>query len=235
MRYGNFSCLIPEGREHGSGHVALEHGQIYQLRLGNHGPSRCDALVEVDGKSVGLFRINGYGTFQLERPSNDTGRFTFFRADSSEGQAAGATETATVDRGLVRVTFKPEKQQTYYRPAGPGGFVPRMGSVRPVRSGGPGGQSCGGQHGAPYEPEIKTCGSILGTTQTDSDVGGDMPAAGVTGLTGTSGQQFVTVAALDYDPTAEVVVTLRLVHEPRAAGVRKIVPSNGNPIPEPVE
>lgn len=36
MRVGNFSLLIPEGRERDSGHVEMQHNTQYQLRLGNH-------------------------------------------------------------------------------------------------------------------------------------------------------------------------------------------------------
>lgn len=242
MRIGNFSVLIPEGREHGSGHVALPHNTQYVIRMGNHGSPRCDATVEVDGKEVGSFRINGYGNLVLERSVNDTGRFTFFEADSAEGASAGAGEIATDLRGLVRVTFRPEK---YVKP------IPFVGGVRTIRGmcapaprmGGSIGQSAGGwstqQYGAVSKGPEPTCGGFVGAFPTNQcDMGGSYSApagaaAGVTGLTGSSNQTFYEVPNLDYDPAGEVIITLRLVEATNAVRPLQAV-QRGNPTPAPV-
>lgn len=246
MRIGNFSVLIPEGREHGSGHVALPHNTQYVIRMGNHGSPRCDATVEVDGKEVGSFRINGYGNLVLERSVNDTGRFTFFKADSAEGVSAGAGEVTADLRGLIKVTFRPEKCAS---------FVPRVGHMHLCNVGGtprmggnlragPGGQSVGlgGLYGAsagtPKATEEKTCGGIGAFPTNQCDMGGSFvappgAAAGVTGLTGTSDQSFYTVPNLDYDPVGEVVISLRLVEASNAVRPLQAV-QRGNPTPAPV-
>lgn len=209
MRLGNFSVLVPEGREHGTGHVGLNHSTVYTIRLGNHGSVDCDADVEVDGKSVGCFRLHAYQSVCLERPADDTGRFTFFRSESAESQQAGEAGIARESKGLVRVTFKPaRKPQHVMRPMGM------------VSRGGPCGQSVGGDYKGIAEE--KTSGRIQLESMNAS--------AGITGLTGTSGQRFVTVANLDYDLSAVVEIALRLVCKESSA-VRPLQPIRSTGIP----
>ncbi len=213
MRYGNFSVLVNEGREHGSGHVGLAHGQQYTLRLGNHGNQRCDARVEIDGKDMGTYRLGAYQSWNLERVSHDSGRFTFFQADSPEAATAGVGEVANEQRGLIQVTFRPERVRRYDPCVETRGALGAM----PHNSGTP----------RSFDP---------GTIQMDCCFDrSEKTSAGITGLTGHSGQQFVTVASLDYDPTGEVVITLRLMQDARVDAVRKLEPARGNPTPAPVQ
>lgn len=216
MRVGNFSVLIPEGIERDSGHVQLPHGTQYCIRIGNHEWLRCDAEVEVDGKPVGNFRLNQNETVTLERPADDRGRFTFFRVDSEEAQAVGQAEISRDDRGLIRVTFRPERRRQK-NPAMDRSIYARGGSccVPPVYGDfGTTETGCGGPKGL---EEIKT-------------------SAGITGLTGKSEQTFHSVAGLDHDPERTVVVTLRLIAGPGAATPRKLEPApRGNPVPLPVD
>lgn len=214
MRVGSFSVLIPEGREHGSGHVGLSHGQVYTVRLGNRGSVRCDATLTIDGKHMGDYRVNAYGDWVLERAHDDPGRFTFFRASSHEAATAGVSEVANESRGLVEVRFRPEKQ----RPTA-------------TRGGGACGQSVGSWN--EYSDSTRLCS----TSDSVGSRGVEGPkgfAAGITGLTGHSSQQFHEVPNLDYDPSGEVVITLRLVEESNA--VRPMRPvAKGNPVPAPIQ
>jgi len=85
MRVGDFSVeVIGAGggatHELESGHVVARPGQVYVLRLRNHGPLRCVAEVSIDGHGVtgnGLV-INPWSTVDLERPihASERGRFT---------------------------------------------------------------------------------------------------------------------------------------------------------------
>ena len=75
MRVGDFSVeIVPvDGsgiREVESGHVLARPGQVYRLRLRNHGPLRAVADITIDGRSVtgdGLV-IRPLSTVDLERP-----------------------------------------------------------------------------------------------------------------------------------------------------------------------
>lgn len=230
MRIGNCILLIPEGREFGSGHVALQHGQQYTLSLRNCWTDRdADVEVSIDGKSIGEYRVERNQTVILERSSSDPGRFTFFKAESKEGEAAGKQEIPVENRGVVTARFRPGL------------------SIKPIKkiTRGAGGQSAGGdlwrqtfskgggegttptsvelQSSLRSENTVRTCG-MMGFAPASDQV-----EAGITGLTGKSNQTFVTVANLVYDPEQEVTIHLRLVAETEPS-VRKLV-GNSNPVP----
>lgn len=186
MRVANCSVLIPEGREVECGYVHMVHGTQYTIKLGNHWyDRRCDVVVNVDGKDVGTFRLNASNSLALERPTSDMGRFTFFKADSQEASKAGVDGIAKDQRGLIQVTFKPEKKVEYRI---------QYSSTSSLCS---------------SEEESKTCGSIL---PQNASVGTSRGmSAGITGLTGKSSQMFYNVPSLDYDMANETVISIRLV------------------------
>lgn len=246
MRSGNFSVTIPEGREKDNQHVVLPHGTQYRIRLGNHWHDRrADARVVVDGKDVGTLRLERHGVLLLETSPDDPGRgkFTFFKADSSQADLAGVEGVAGVERGLISVTFKPEKKPVPH-------YIPNPIGV--LKSKGPGGQSAGGwlnelTGGAIVNPhsyggaaeasfnasaETETAGGIVPTSSRRYERA-EKTSAGITGLTGQSDQKFFSVAELDYDPAEEVTIHLRLVC---GDSVRPLVGSpRETPIPPPVE
>jgi len=201
MRVGNFSVQVPEGKERESGHVLLDHNTQYVLRLGNHCyDRRCDAVVTIDGKDIGGYRINPGSSIVLERSSHDTGRFTFFRSDSAEAGQAGAGGVATQDRGLVRVVFKPERRRD--REEKTSGVVPS--SLNMLRA-----------RGMDFPKS--------------SGVSGQNASEGVTGLTGRSDQQFYEVPNLDYDPLEETVINIRLVAGQGVRELKPVAKSNPVP------
>lgn len=114
MRTNSFSVRVVGGREVDGGYVEMRHGQQYSLRLSNQRGVRCDVRVEIDGKDIGTFRVDSYGSIELERMPDDSGRFTFYRTGSSEGDKIGLSDIPSSDRGLIRVTFTPEKRTTVW-------------------------------------------------------------------------------------------------------------------------
>ena len=108
MYLNNFSLRIVGGSERG-GYVDMSHGQKYCLQMRSYREERCDARVEIDGQHVGTWRIERRGTINVDRPSHDSGQFTFYRLGSEEGMQA-ALNGASPDLGLVKVTFTPEVQ-----------------------------------------------------------------------------------------------------------------------------
>lgn len=237
MHIGNFSLMIPEGVEGGSGHVTMQHNQVYTLNMINHDHSRrCDAIVVVDGKRIGGYRLNCGEAMRLECPSNEEkGRFTFLREDSKEAAEANVGGIANPNRGLITVEFRPERYP----------YTPRTKSstIRPtsaLRGGDSSAFTEDGTTPTSYEPEEKTSGgidphaksagpqrSMMGFApkhQQNSQMG-----AGITGLTGHSSQGFYNVPDLDWDPAKVVIINLRLVHR---TGVRELMPQPaGNAIP----
>lgn len=212
MRFGNYTLLIENGLERESGYVGLKHGEQYAVRLGNADNRRCVARVTIDGKPVGNFVLNPHEMARIERSVDDAGKFTFYAVDTEESVAAGQADISHYDRGLVQVEFVPEKYA-----------MPRPTAVKTtglLRSRGPGGQSVGGGMSMFGEPPLA-----------ESDV---KTSGGITGLSGHSGQQFVTVASPDLDEANAVKINLRLVL--RDDGPRKLRPVAvaGNPVPPPV-
>jgi len=116
MRVGDFSVeVVPyrEGtvRELDSGHVLTRPGQVYTLRLRNHGPLRAVAEIDIDGKSAtdsGLV-LRPWSVTELERPLRDSehGRFTVI-AEGNErvfGLDGGRDNESL---GIIRVSFRRE-------------------------------------------------------------------------------------------------------------------------------
>jgi len=186
MYLNGFSVRVHPGTEVPGGYVELTHGTPYTLHLRNQNPTACDAQVFVDGKDVGTFRLHAGAGLPLERPSNDTGRFTFYRAASLEAQQAGVTSISSQDYGLIRVVFTPEKE------------------VRPVQS---------VTYTAPLwsAPQPPLAPDYTVTYAVAGAAAAPTCSAGITGLSGHSQQQFVSVGPLDYDYTRQTTIHLRLV------------------------
>lgn len=111
MKLNGFSVTISEGKEASDGYVYMKHGTQYTILLQNESNRRCDAEVYLDDQKVGIWRINAFTTERIERPTHDHGRFTFYQVGTSEAIKAGISKNS--NNGLIRVLFKPERQQTY--------------------------------------------------------------------------------------------------------------------------
>ncbi len=160
----------------------------------------------MDGKEVGCFRVHAHGSIRIERPANDTGCFTFYRADSAEGEQAGAGSIARDERGLVQAQFRFAKQAPQ---------AVRTMSMTPKSS---------------YGSEEKTSGGFGMMRGFGGEAKG---AAGVTGLSGESSQQFVQVSELNYDPALDVNITVRLVADVAVRELKSV--ERSNPIPSAME
>ncbi len=205
MRIGDFSAGILPGREWDTGHVFLNHGDTYSISMTNHSPSRrCDAQITVDGKVVGEFRIQPSGSVVIERPENDTGRFTFFKSGSDEAIIARVASISSDQRGLIQVRFRAEYARVLEKEE----------------------LTCGGQHTSTTytSRQMKSRGGP----------GGQSVGSGMTGLSGKSHQSFTTVGPLNYDLSTETTISLRLVHDvlPEVKELKSF--TRANPIPSPV-
>lgn len=125
---GPYEICIPQGLPRASGHILIAHRQQYTIILRNRASLRCDARVLVDGKEVGCWRIGGNSQIEVERPVNDTGRFTFYMLGSTEARRAGLSASDAL--GLVTATFMPElPPQPVYEDAGVRYSQPRRGGT----------------------------------------------------------------------------------------------------------
>ena len=115
MRVGDFSVeVVATGGiavEVQSGHVLARPGQVYTLRLRNHGPLRAVVDVSIDGRRVtgsGLV-LNASSTVDLERPIHETerGRFTVI-AEGNERVFGPDGGRDNADLGLIEARFRRE-------------------------------------------------------------------------------------------------------------------------------
>lgn len=93
----------------GRGYVSMNHMQIYEIRLGSSFYGLSDVKIEIDGKEVGIFRIKSNQAVVIERNIKDRGRFTFLRNGTQEYFNAGLDRVSSANRGLIKVTFYPQR------------------------------------------------------------------------------------------------------------------------------
>jgi len=235
MYLNSMSVKVVGGSEKTSGYVEMAHGQQYSLSLRNDRNVRTDAEVTIDGKKLGVFRINANETIRLDRPLDDDGRFTFYRLGSCEAQQADLDEVSQDNLGLIKVVFRPEKVRAV-RPVTP--WVDPYPYIPPYTK------------PWPYIDIVPwrdtttitwTDANTGKTTYTDcsienSMVCADSVGAGGTGLSGRSDQAFFQVDELDYDLSQETTIYLRLVEKKDRPNVRPLKPvMRSTPIPPSVE
>lgn len=214
MKVDNFSLIVEPGKEDKDGYVTLEHETKYTIILGNHSRKRCNVYIEIDGESVGAWRIEAWDTIELKRPSHDSGHFTFYKVASSEGKAIGLDKVDRTRQGLISARFVPEfdsfKQPKSVERSALYKDVEDFDDYENYRSGG----RAGG------------CGA--GTSRSRNL---NSYSAGGTGLQGDSGQRFGVASRIKENLNNAVTINLRLVasrEEPRPLKQRS------NPIPPPV-
>ncbi len=93
-------------------YVGLDSGTEYQLELINNRNTMCDALVELEGERVGMWRIYAQDSIIIERPADTKRKFTFFDEDSPEVRSAGIRRGGSAN-GLVKVVFYPKIEPTF--------------------------------------------------------------------------------------------------------------------------
>lgn len=231
MYLNGYSVRIPEGSEkEASGYVEMEHDTKYSLQLRNSKNTRCDAEVNIDGKHVGTFRLEAYGSMKLERSADDNRCFTFYLKDSEEGQEVELNSISKGELGLVQVIFRPEKRAstsmlrktivTYES-------SDTLGLDDDFIIGNPRGLTDS------FGP-AKTKGLTRGLDSISYCSAGPSYQAGGTGMSGHSNQTFQNVAALTYDDELTSTINIRLVGiQRKTRGPLKPV-QKSTPIPPPV-
>jgi hypothetical protein len=232
MRNGDFSVgIVPHDngrvRELDSGHVLARPGQVYRIRLRNHGPLYAVAHVELDGHPItaGGLVLAPLSTTELERPINDgdTGRFvvvgegdegTFGPDGGRDNESLGLLD-ARFRRELPRADRVVDPPPTLYSPRARDPMLLRQ---RPLP----------GVHAGWNRIQALDFPSPLLDSVTEPTI---ERAAG-TGLTGHSDQQFVPISLGPLEDE-ETVVRLRLVigsaaaiaEEPARVAAQDAVPS----------
>ena len=106
-RLGDFSLRITPCVRKESGYVLMLHGTKYKIVISNYSELRANAILFIDGKHIGTYRLNSKQNWAIERPPNDTACFTFYEYGTSEGFYSGLKKNDSL--GLVQCLFIPEK------------------------------------------------------------------------------------------------------------------------------
>lgn len=104
---------VPAPTDRTGQYARLYHLQTYAIRLYSSHVGRSNAVVEIDGKVVGKFRIQPQSSVTIERSRNNPKKFTFVRNGTPEFFDADLNGVAVDKRGLIKVTFYPEKFDRY--------------------------------------------------------------------------------------------------------------------------
>jgi len=224
MRVGDFSVeVVPhnEGkvRELESGHVLARRGQVYRLRLRNHGPLRAVAVIEIDGKSItdsGLV-LRPWSVTELERPLRDGehGRFTVI-AEGNErvfGPDGGRDNEVL---GIIKSAFRRELPPASPPSTDDDSLDDVISLDRPIRhSFDPESPQRRSRFSRDWSPPMNLAGAAQPSvdripTQRRRVFEQDIAGAAGTGLSGHSDQEFVPIhmGPLENEAT---IITLRLV------------------------
>jgi hypothetical protein len=96
----------------GAKYVGLDRNSEYRIKLVNGTNRRCDVAVELEGESIGRWRIDAHDDLIIERPVDRARKFTFLSEMSMEAIDAGVIPGDS-SNGLVVATFYPEKERVY--------------------------------------------------------------------------------------------------------------------------
>ena len=93
----------------------LVDGSTYRVVLVNHLDVEADAVLEIDGRVQGTYRLNPRETFPVERPANTQRSFVFVKENGTLAREAGVVSGES-ENGLVKVEFKPRKKTQWDMP-----------------------------------------------------------------------------------------------------------------------
>lgn len=89
--------------------IFMDHLETYAIRLSSTFSGNSDAVVVIDGKNVGTFRVKPNSVRVLERGPKSPGKFTFIKNGSKEFFDTQLDHVKSQDLGTVKVIFYPEK------------------------------------------------------------------------------------------------------------------------------
>ena len=105
------SPISPFTRE-GFTYFPVPNRSRFQIRLGNHRDTPCDAIVHLDGKEIGGFVWTPMKVMDLDRPAGKKRQFVFVGEETEMAQEAGV-QAGRSQNGLVEVKFKPGRRRRH--------------------------------------------------------------------------------------------------------------------------
>lgn len=129
-KYYSFSILNSKNEyvPFSNGLFKLSHGTEYKVILtNNHSLCQANAMIYIDGKRVGHFRLKTNSNIIIERPDDDqkARKLTFFSVNSEEGRAGGLVRSSEL--GKIRVEIQKERDPQVFTDCASSGAVPKRG------------------------------------------------------------------------------------------------------------
>lgn len=110
MKISNYSVRVLNAKGHpttesASGHVPLGHGETYTLLLRNSSNQDAIAAIKIDGKNVAHIKVPANDKVKLDAPIDSDKKFTFYKANSEEGDDLELDKVSKNELGLIEVQF----------------------------------------------------------------------------------------------------------------------------------
>lgn len=100
----------------------LNHGDTYKICLRNNSfNQKANANIFIDGKSIGMFRLNNNDKIIIERPAESAKKLTFYDAESVQG-AMSRLDINSPDIGCLKVVIDVESRALPLRVGRPTGY-----------------------------------------------------------------------------------------------------------------
>ncbi|PVZ64534.1 hypothetical protein [Pelagibaculum spongiae] len=107
MKLGDYSLDILGGKLQKDGYILMKDNTQYKLLMINFSDKKCDAKVKIDGKLIGIWRVEPKQHIIIDRPSADTGLLTYYELGGEHSEKAQLFLNESL--GLISVTYLPEK------------------------------------------------------------------------------------------------------------------------------
>jgi hypothetical protein len=88
------------------GHISIPDGSRYDICLTNNKRQRADAIIEIDGVGIGLYRIEGNSTMTINRSALSTRQFVCAKKSESDPGAKTTIDANSVSH--IKVLFQAE-------------------------------------------------------------------------------------------------------------------------------
>ncbi len=234
VRLGKFEGNIVGRHERADGYVVLKHEEHYTIELINHYRNRrANAIIKVDGKDIGTWRLPVNGRVVIERPANEQRLLTFFLDGTSESRQAGIS-AGDSQNGHIAITFVAEKKPNVRR-------ISLLRAKADYREEEEESEMCffsTNSLGSGSRSRSLSARESYGMPATATASSTSSFVSGASGLSGHSSQRFNTADHITQDISTTTVIHLRLVGE-TGSHIRPLQdiylkPPLSNAIPVPV-
>jgi hypothetical protein len=91
-------------------YCAIAHESEYSVKVTSNESQRADVTINVDkDNEIGVWRLNGYSNFEIDRPVDKAFKLTFMQEKSEQAKEGGIVAGESKN-GIVSIEWKPERR-----------------------------------------------------------------------------------------------------------------------------